>query len=81
MLCIQIPNCHNRPWLTSDDQLGGGCDIVDGCLRRAGVAPGVLQLGVLDKQRAVGAAVLHKAAQQTLKIIVFVRPKLTKAEI
>lgn len=38
--------------LTSDDQLGGLCCIVDGCLRHAGVAPGVLQLGILDEQRA-----------------------------
>lgn len=52
---------HNQPRLTSDDQLGGGCDVVNGRLRRAGVASGVLQLGVLDEQRAVGAPVLHKA--------------------
>lgn len=42
-----------RVRLTSDNQLGGLCGVVDGRLRHAGVAPGVLQLGVLDKQRAV----------------------------
>lgn len=44
---------HNEPRLTSDNKVGGGCDVVNGGLCRAGVASGVLQLGILDKQRAV----------------------------
>lgn len=53
-----------RSWLTPDDQLGGGSNVVDGGLCRAGVASGVLQLGILDKQLAVWAATLHEARQQ-----------------
>lgn len=42
---------HRR--LTSDDQLGGGRDIVNGRLCRAGVVSTVLQLGILDEQSTV----------------------------
>lgn len=54
----------HRSWLTPDDQLGGGSNVVDGGLCRAGVVSGVLQLGILDKQLAVWAATLREARQQ-----------------
>lgn len=39
--------------LTPDNQLGGDSDVVDGRLRCAGVAAGVLQLDLLDEQLAI----------------------------
>lgn len=76
----------HRSWLTPDDQLGGGSNVVDGGLRRAGVASGVLQLGILDKQLAVWAATLHEARRQGDKHIkthhntIFFVLKLEKGE-